>query len=68
VLTDTQIKNFKPKDKIYLVADGQALSIEIKPKGTKYWKYRYRFNGTPKIISLGQYPTLSLAQARKKRD
>ena len=42
--------------------------IEIDPSGGKWWRLKYRFNGKEKRISLGVYPDVSLAMARKKRD
>mgnify|MGYP005838204905 CR=1 FL=1 len=67
-LTELALKNLKPKDKSYRKADSHGLCIEVRPKGEKYWRYRYRLNGKPQMASLGQWPRLSLADARKKRD
>lgn len=67
MLTDTQIKNLKPKEgKIYRVADQGGLCIEVRPKGTKFWRYRFRFEGVAKMQPLGSYPATSLAEARKR--
>jgi integrase len=68
MLNNTQIKNLKPKDKKYLIADSEGLAIEITTKNIKHWRYRYRFNGKQQIISLGKYPIISLAKARQERD
>jgi site-specific recombinase XerD len=67
-LTDTSIKRLKPRADRYLVGDGQGLSLEILPSGSRSWRYRYRFNGKLEKVSLGQYPAFSLQAARKKRD
>ncbi len=67
-LTDTSIKRLKPKASRYLVTDGQGLSLEIMPSGSRSWRYRYRFNGKLEKVSLGPYPAFSLQSARKKRD
>ena len=67
-LTDTRIRNAKPKDKIYSLADGGGLNLEIAPTGSKIWRMRYRQkNGKANRLSFGEYPTISLQQAREKR-
>jgi len=67
-LTDKEIKASKPKTKEYKLFDGGGLYISITPKGHKWWRLKYRFNGKEKRISLGVYPTVSLADARAKRE
>lgn len=67
-LTDTQLRNAKAGDKDYTLSDGQGLSILIKSQGGKWWRYRYRFAGKPKLLSFGTYPEVSLMDARAKRD
>ena len=67
-LTDTSIRNAKPADKTYAIADERGLSIQIKPSGGKWWRLRYRFNGKEKMLSLGTYPDVGLKEAREKRD
>ena len=66
-LTDTQIKKAKPKEKVYRLSDGNGLSIEIKPNGSKIWRFRYFRPLTKKAntLSFGSYPEVSLKQARK---
>jgi len=44
--------------------DGHGLTLHIKTSGSKLWHYRYRFNDTPKMLSLGAYPEVTLKQAR----
>ena len=63
-LTDTKIKQAKPKDKEYPLTDGHGLNIIIKPNGKKYWVHRFMFEGKRKPMHLGVYPTLSLKEAR----
>ena len=63
-----QIRRAKPEDKPYTLGDGQGLSLLIEPNGSKSWRFRYRFAGKPKMISLGVYPTITLADARSRRD
>ncbi|HEY3982494.1 tyrosine-type recombinase/integrase [Cedecea sp.] len=67
-LTDLELRRSKPQDKPYTLSDGGGLSILIEPNGSKGWRFRYRFDGKPKMLSLGTYPTVSLTDARQKRD
>lgn len=67
-LTDTAIRNAKPADKPVRLFDGGGLYLEIAPSGGKWWRLKYRFGGKEKRYSLGVYPEVSLAAARKKRD
>ena len=67
-LTDSALKAAKPKDKLYRLPDANGLCLEVTPTGSKLWRYRYRFNGTPKMLALGKYPAVTLLEARQKRD
>jgi len=67
-LTDIQIKSAKSKDKPYSLADGLGLSLLVEINGNKGWRFRYRFDGKPKMMSFGTYPEISLAEARLKRE
>ena len=67
-LSDTTIRNEKPRDKDYKLSDGFGLHLLITPTGGKLWRMQYRFNGKQKLLALGQYPAVSLADARKRRD
>jgi len=67
-LNDMQIRRAKPEAKAYTLGDGQGLSLIIEPNGSKSWRFRYRLAGKPKMISLGVYPTITLADARSRRD
>lgn len=68
MLTDTKLRTLKPKAKVYRHADGNGLCIEVRPTGAKFWRYRYRYAGKPTMATLGEYPALSLADARAARD
>ncbi len=68
MLTDTKLRALKPMAKLYRVADSHGLAIEVRPSGAKQWRYRYRFAGKANMAALGQYPSLSLQQARSERD
>lgn len=67
-LSDTSLRNAKPKDKAYSLADEKSLSLLVQPEGGKWWRFRYRFDGKAKMLSLGTYPDVSLKDAREKRD
>ncbi len=67
-LTDLQIKRLKPRADRYAVSDGRGLALEVMPSGAASWRYRYQFKGKTEKVSLGQYPMLSLKEARTKRD
>ena len=67
-LTETQIRALKPREKLYRVADGHGLTLEVTPNGSKLWRYKYRYMGKQKRLALGRYPDVGLAEARKRRD
>src|ERR1700693_4522847 len=67
-LSQFAINNAKPKDKPYLLSDGDGLHLRIHPQGGRQWRVRFRFGGQADMRSLGPYPAASLLQARKKRD
>jgi len=67
-LTDTQLRNAKPQEKLYVLYDEKRLSAEVPPTGNIRWRLKYTINGKEKRISLGTYPEVSLKDAREKRD
>jgi integrase len=67
-LSDTAIKNAKPKEKEYTLPDGNGLQLLIKTDGRKVWEIRYTIEGKAKKTTAGTYPETSLAKARLKRD
>lgn len=66
-LTKKACDNAKPKEKPYKLADGGGLYLQITPQGGLYWRLKYRFGGKEKLLALGTYPLISLAEAREKR-
>jgi integrase len=66
-LTDTTIRNAKPKEKQYKLFDEKGLYLLVKKAG-KYFRFDYRYAGKRKTLALGVYPGVKLADARKKRD
>lgn len=65
-LTEAQCKAAKPKEKPYKLFDGGGLYLWVSSKGARTWRVAYRYEAKQKTISLGDYPLLSLAQARIK--
>ena len=67
-LTATAIHKAKPREKPRKLYDSRGLYLEIAPRGTKAWRFKYRFAGREKRISMGIYPEVSLKLARQRRD
>jgi integrase len=67
-LNDTVIKAAKPRQKNWKLADDKGLYLLITPAGGKLWRLKYRYFGKEKKLSLGAYPAVGLAKARKLRD
>jgi integrase len=67
-LTDTAIKKAKPEAKQRKLYDERGLFLLISPKGGKWWRFKYQFDGKEKLLSLGTYPDTSLKDARERRD
>jgi len=63
-LTDTAVKKAKPGLKPVKLTDGKGLYLLVNPVGSKLWRWKYRVLGKEKVMSLGAYPDVSLAQAR----
>lgn len=66
-LSEAQARNAKPKPKPYKLADGDGMFLLVTPAGGKYWRLKYRIAGKEKLLALGIYPEVSLADARKRR-
>ena len=66
-LTILQVKNAKPKEKPYKLADEDGLYLLVNPNGSKLWKLKYRFSGVEKKLSFGAFPDVSIAAARDLR-
>jgi len=69
-LTNTEVKQAKPKTKEYNLTDGSGLFLRVKPNGTKLWIFNYYqpYSKKRKNMGFGSYPEVSLAEARKKRE
>lgn len=68
LLTDRQIRVATPREKLYRLSDGGGLHLQVMPSGSRLWHYRYQYAGKERTLSIGQYPAVSLAEARQQRD
>lgn len=68
MLTDAQVRKIKPIDKKKRFSDEKGLYLEVTPSGGRFWRLKYRFNGRESTLTIGSYPEVSLAQARRVRD
>jgi integrase len=67
-LTDTRIRNAKPKALRYKLSDGGGMYLLVTPKGASYWRLDYRFAGKRRTLALGVYPSVTLSNARVRRE
>lgn len=67
-LSDIQVKNAKPAPKEVKLFDGGGLFLLITPSGGKLWQLKYRFDDKEKKLSFGSYPSITLAEARQRRE
>jgi len=67
-LTEAKIRLAKPAAKLRKIFDGRGMFLLITPGGGKWWRFKYRFGGKAKTLSLGVYPDVGLREARDRRD
>ena len=67
-LTDTTAKQAKATEKAYKLTDGNGLYLMVNPNGSKLWRWKYRAGGKEKLMALGLFPDVNLAEARDARD
>ena len=67
-LTDLKIKNAKAKERPYMLYGPLGLFVLVKPNGSKLWRQKNQLDGTERLIALGSHPTVSLREARAKRE
>jgi integrase len=67
-LTNTKIRNARSAERSFRLYDERGLYLEVSPKGGKWWRLKYRYNGKENRLSLGVYPDISLKVARDRRD
>lgn len=65
-LTDVAIRQAKPGSKRVRMFDGDGLYLELSPAGGKWWRFKYRYAGRERRLSLGIYPEVSLRDARER--
>ena len=65
-LTSHIVRAAKPAERRYVLYDGQGMSLHVTPWGSKWWRFRYHFHHTEKMLSLGVYPRVNLATARRR--
>jgi integrase len=65
---EVAFRSAKPREKPFKLSDGGGLFLLVQPNATKLWRLAYRYDGKQKLLALGQYPVISLADARIKRD
>jgi integrase len=68
MLTHIAIEKARPREKPYKLSDGNGLHLLIEPNGSRLWRFRYQFERKEKMLSLGAFPEVSLADARVRRD
>lgn len=67
-LCDLDCRNAKPKDKAYRLHDSSGLYLDVKVTGKKIWRLKYKIYGKEKLLTIGEYPKVTLTLAREKRD
>lgn len=72
MLSAVRVRDAKPREKPYKLFDQRGLYLLVTPSADQYqgrlWRFRYRINGSEKVLALGLYPDVSLKRAREKRD
>ncbi|MBF0445652.1 MAG: DUF4102 domain-containing protein, partial [Magnetococcales bacterium] len=68
MLTDAKLKRLTPGSKTVKHFDGGGLFLEVPKSGNKRWRLKYRFGGKEKLLAIGVYPTITLKEARNKRE
>ena len=68
MLTDKAVRAAEVRGTAYKLADSRGLYLHVSASGHKSWRYKYRFDKKERLLTLGVYPEVSLANAREKRD
>src|SRR2546430_5550599 len=64
LLTSRIVRAARPREHRYVLADEHGMSLHIMPRGSKWWRFRYRLHHAERMISLGVYPGVNLATSR----
>src|SRR5215472_15097935 len=67
-LTDTHIRNAKPRTQTYKLSDGGGMYLLVRPDGSRYWRLDYRFAGKRRTLALGVCRVVTLSSARSRRE
>ena len=67
-LTDTAIRNARPREKPVKLFDEGGLYLILTPAGARWWRFDYRYGGKRRTLSMGVYPAVGLKDARARRD
>lgn len=67
-LSDVAVRNARSREKPYKLSDDRGLYLLVTPKGSRCWRFKYRFDGKEKTLAFGVYPDVGLADARDRRD
>ena len=68
MLNDIQCRKAKPQANPYKLPDSKGLHLEVKPNGVKAWRFRFKLLDKESVFAIGDYPAITLVDARKKRD
>lgn len=68
MLNDIQCRKAKPRANPYKLTDSKGLYLEVKPNGVKAWRFRFKLSDKESVFAIGDYPAITLVDARKKRD
>ncbi|CZG36917.1 TPA: tyrosine-type recombinase/integrase [Legionella pneumophila] len=63
--THNKIANLSAEKNRYHITEGNGFCLRVSPKGTKTWFYRYKFGGKEKWLTIGNFPVMGVAEARK---
>lgn len=67
-LSDLACRHAKPMEKNYRLFDSRGLYLEITTAGSKVWRFKYRYLGKEKLLTIGKFPAIGLVAARERRD
>lgn len=67
-ISEVQVRTAKSAAKAFKLYDSEGLFLLVTPSGGKLWRLRFKFDGKEKLLTLGAYPKVGLAAARKKRN
>jgi len=67
-LTDDEIRRAEPRERDYKINDGKGLYLHVTTAGARIWRYRYKITGVERLLTVGHYPKISLADARSARE